>query len=85
MTNTNPTATPRPVKLDPHRPLVDLLTDRGLRHRKPLGSYPRRNQWAREVVDQSGVVVFVGDCFEVVEWLRDGMPTQAHTRHAGTV
>lgn len=69
-----PTAAARPIALDPHRPLVDLLSDRGLKHRKPRS--PTRNQWAREVVDQSGVVVFVGDCFEVVEWLRDGMPAQ---------
>lgn len=51
--------------LDRNRPLTDLLAERGFTHRHA----PNAKQYAREIVDASGAVVFVGDYDDVAAWL----------------
>lgn len=65
-----------PTKLDPHRSLTDLLSERGLTHRTPLAAYLMRSRYVREIIDQCGRRVFLGDAGEVYAWLRAGLPAQ---------
>lgn len=59
---------PRPsVPFDAERSTLDNCLARGLTVRAPS---TRCRDMVREVVDITGAVAFVGDCFEANAWLR---------------